>query len=283
MSAGALVSHVSDTARWVAQYRAIESARGDALFRDHLAARLAGARGRAIVAAAPGTLRSGWSVVARTKLIDDLVATAVTEGCDCVVNLAAGLDTRPYRLPLPASLTWIEADLPGVVREKERLLAGERASCTVVREEIDLAEPGARWAFLARAVPPDVRQRTLVITEGLLGYLDDGIVRSLAHDLAARRGIRWWILDVLSPGALATLKGTEGHLAASMMSFAPADGVAFFEALGWRAVEIHSIVHAAARFRRAPLRLRPLAWLPDPDPRRLGHSRWSGVVRLARI
>jgi methyltransferase (TIGR00027 family) len=276
-----LVTNVSDTARWVAQYRAIESARGDALFRDHLAARLAGPRGRAIVAAAPQTLRSGWSVVARTKLIDDLVATAVADGCDCVINLAAGLDTRPYRLPLPASLTWIEADLPAIVHEKERKLAGERASCTVVREAIDLSEPGARWTFLARAVGE--RQRALVITEGLLPYLDDGMVRSLAHDLAARRGIRWWILDVLSPGALATLKGTRGHLAAPMMNFAPADGVGFFEALGWRTVEVHSIVHAAARFRRAPLRLRPLAWLPDPDPRRLGHSRWSGVARLARV
>jgi O-methyltransferase involved in polyketide biosynthesis len=150
-----------------------------------------------------------------------------------------------------------------------------------VREAVDLAEPGARWAFLARAVGD--RQRALVITEGLLGYLDDGIVRSLAHDLAARRGIHWWLLDVLSPGALATLKETQGHLAAPMMSFAPPDGVGFFEALGWRAVEVRSIVHAAARYRRAPLRLRPLAWLPDPDPRRLGHSRWSGVVRLARV
>jgi O-methyltransferase involved in polyketide biosynthesis len=48
-----LISNVSDTARWVAVYRAWESARPDALFRDPLAGRLAGERGRAIAAAAP--------------------------------------------------------------------------------------------------------------------------------------------------------------------------------------------------------------------------------------
>jgi O-methyltransferase involved in polyketide biosynthesis len=47
-----LISNISDTARWIAAYRAIESARPDALFDDPLADRLAGQRGHAIVAAA---------------------------------------------------------------------------------------------------------------------------------------------------------------------------------------------------------------------------------------
>lgn len=281
MATPAPVPKVSDTARWVAQHRALESTRQDALFRDPLAARLAGERGRAIVEAAPHQLGAGWRIVARTKLIDDLLATAVAEGCDRVVNLAAGLDTRPYRLPLPPTMAWVEADLPGVVEEKQRLLANERPACVVIREEVDLSEPGARWAFLSRAVGDG--QKTLVITEGVLDTLDDGIVRSLAHDLAARRGIRWWLLDLFSPGARAMLGGTRGQPAAPPIRFAPADGVAFFEALGWRALEVQSIVRAAARFHRAPLRVRPFAWLPDPNPRRLGHARWWGVVRLARV
>src|SRR5262245_28102368 len=101
-----LVSHVSDTARWVAAYRAMETARADPLFEDPLAERVAGERGRSIVARSPARLRSGWSIVTRTKLIDDLVAACVADGCDRVVNLAAGMDTRPYRMALPASLTW---------------------------------------------------------------------------------------------------------------------------------------------------------------------------------
>jgi methyltransferase (TIGR00027 family) len=93
-----LISNVSDTARWVATYRAVESARPDALFHDPLADRLAGGRGRAIVAAAPRMIRNGWWLVARTKVIDDVIVEAIGDGCDRVLNLAAGLDTRPYRL-----------------------------------------------------------------------------------------------------------------------------------------------------------------------------------------
>src|SRR6185369_17641435 len=48
--AAPLVSNVSDTARWVATYRAQETARPDALFKDPFAERLAGERGRAIAA-----------------------------------------------------------------------------------------------------------------------------------------------------------------------------------------------------------------------------------------
>ena len=119
-SAEPLVGNVSDTARWVAIYRAWESARPDALFHDPFAQRLAGERGAAIAAAVPRTARSGWPMIARTKLIDDLVVANVRDGCDRVVNLAAGLDTRPYRLPLPPTLSWVEADLPAMIEEKTR-------------------------------------------------------------------------------------------------------------------------------------------------------------------
>ncbi len=273
-----LVSNVSDTARWVAQYRAMESARSDALFRDPLAARVAGEQGRAIVAAVPRKLRSGWSIISRTKLIDDLIASCVGEGCARVVNLAAGLDTRPYRLPLPASLEWIEADLPGIIDEKERTLAGETPACALSRERVDLSDAAARGAFLARVTVDGAK--TLVITEGLLGYLNDEVVAGLARDLAARAAIKWWVFDLFSPGALAMIKGTRGHRAASMLNFAPATGVGFFEAFGWKARDVESIVRAAVRFRRAPWRLRPLAWLRDPDPRAPGDAKWFAVVRL---
>ena len=280
MAGDSPVANVSDTARWVAQYRANESARPDALFRDPLAARLAGERGRAILADAPRKLRNGWSIVARTKIIDDLVAACVAEGCARVVNLAAGLDTRPYRLPLPASLVWIEADLPALMDEKERLLAGETPVCAVTRARVDLADTAARAAFLGGLAGDE---RTLVITEGLVQYLDDATVAALARDLAGCAPVHWWIVDLISPGALAMIKGTRGHRAASMMGFAPADGVGFFEAAGpWRAREVRSIVREAIRLRRAPWFMRPFAWAPDPDPRAPGAAKWFGVTRLER-
>ena len=44
-----VISNVSDTARWVALYRAMETDRPDALFKDPYARRLAGAEGEEIV------------------------------------------------------------------------------------------------------------------------------------------------------------------------------------------------------------------------------------------
>ena len=145
--AGHVITHVSDTARWTALYRATESARADALFSDPLAERLAGEQGRAIVAKTPVTSRSGWWLIARTKIIDDAIAEAIADGCDRVLNLAAGLDTRPYRLNLPADFPWIEADLPELLAEKTQLLADQTPRCRLTRSAVDLADPAARNAF----------------------------------------------------------------------------------------------------------------------------------------
>jgi methyltransferase (TIGR00027 family) len=273
-----LVSQVSDTARWVAVYRAWESQRPDALFSDPFAGRLAGERGQAMAKLMPRNSRSGWPMIARTKLIDDLVAAAVREGCDCVLNLAAGLDTRPYRLALPASLPWVEADLPGMIEEKEKLLETEKPACGLTRMKVNLTDAAERSSFLDRVL--EDRKNVLAMTEGLLVYLDAAEVRTLGRDFAAR-GVRWWILDLASPEILKMMRRQVGaQLANAPMKFAPSNGVAFFEALGWEAREIHSIVKAAVRFRRIPFFLRPFCWLPEPDPRKLGRSRWSAVVRL---
>jgi hypothetical protein len=106
------------------------------------------------------------------------------------------------------------------------------------------------------------------------------LAEALGRDFAAR-GIHWWILDLASPEIVKMMRRQVGaQLANAPMKFAPSDGVAFFEALGWQAREVCSIVQAAARFRRLPFFLRPFSWLPEANPRNLGRSRWSGVVRL---
>jgi methyltransferase (TIGR00027 family) len=284
MTAPPLVTHVSDTARWVAMYRAIESQRPDALFRDPHAGRLAGDRGRQILEQMPRSMRRmSWPMVIRTKLIDEMVLEAVANGADRVLNLAAGLDTRPYRLPtLPADLRWIEADLPGILDEKERVLSRESPRCRLTRERVDLADPEARRTFLDRAL--EGAAHAVVVTEGLLLYLDEEAVRSLARDLAARPAIRSWIVDPLAPRILRIMqKQTAGRMSAdAQMRFAPARGVAFFEDLGWTAAVIRPLLTEAARMRRLPLILRPFALLPSPDPRNPGNRPWSAIVRLDR-
>ena len=275
------ISNVSDTARWVAVYRAWESARADALFRDPYADALAGERGRAIAKLMPKQARSGWPIIARVKLIDDLVLAAIAQGCDCVLNLAAGLDARPYRLELPGSLRWIEADLPAIVEEKERALAEAKPRCQLSRIKVDLADSGARAAMLRDVVGSS--HKALVIAEGLLVYLEEPQVRSLAQDLFAQAAVRWWVIDLASPELLEMMQKSMGRfLVSAPMKFGPSNGVAYFEALGWSATQVHSIFHAARRFGRLPWFLRIFALLPKPDPRRLGRARWSGVVQLER-
>jgi methyltransferase (TIGR00027 family) len=275
-----LVSNISDTARWVAAYRAWESARPDALFRDPFAERLAGERGTAIAKLMPRQARSGWPIIVRTKLIDELVLSSLAEGCDCVVNLAAGLDTRPYRMALPPELCWIEADFPAMIEEKERLMADALPVCRLTRRGVDLSDSAARAVLFEELA--DTTRSALVITEGLLVYMNENVVRALAQDLSGRSSIRWWLFDLASPNLLQMMKKTMGkELVNAPMKFAPAEGVAFFEALGWAVRDIRSFMREAARLHRLPWFLGPFSFLPEPDPRRLGNARWSAVIRLA--
>lgn len=280
--ADALITHVSDTARWVAAIRARESARPDALFRDTLADGLAGAQGHAIAASAPRMTRSGWPIVTRTRLIDDLISASLLDGCDRVLNLAAGLDTRPYRLDLPATLQWIEADLTAVIDAKEGALAGHAPRCQLSRERVDLADAAERRAFLERATAGATR--ALVITEGLLVYLDERDVRAIAADLS-RSPIRWWITDAASPRVIA-MNARTMRLDHAPMKFAPPNGVAWFEAIGgWRARDICSYFEYAKRWRRLPTLMRLFSFLPggNADPRNLGQrAMWGAAVRFER-
>jgi methyltransferase (TIGR00027 family) len=217
----------------------------------------------------------------RTRLIDELIARSIAEGADRVINLAAGLDARPYRLELPSSLVWIEADLGPLLDEKERLLAGERPRCQLRRERVDLSDSAARAAFLDRAT--DGAKRALVLTEGLL-YLERAQVEAIARDLAARPAIAWWMTDLASPKIVEILHRRIGKTLGdgAAMKFAPENGVAFFRAFGWHAHEIRSYLQEAARHKRIPLLMRLFARLPDANPERLGNRPWGAIIRLHR-
>jgi methyltransferase (TIGR00027 family) len=272
------ITHVSDTARWTALHRATESARPDALFTDPLAERLAGDQGRAIVAGVPRTNRSGWWLVARTKLIDDAITDALANGCDRVLNLAAGLDTRPYRLDLPAELTWIEADLPQLLAEKTAALTDQTPRCRLVRTAVDLADPPARDAFFNDALRGATK--AFVLTEGLSMYLEATDMASLSEAIK-RPEVAWWMLDFAFPGLEKQVnKHVAGISENAPFKFAPENGLAFFEDLGWRTVEARPLLHAANQLRRLPIWMRPRAWLPQPDLRRPGNKPSSAVALL---
>jgi methyltransferase (TIGR00027 family) len=248
------------------------------LFSDPLAERLAGEHGRAIVANVPRSTRNGWWLIARTKIIDDAIGRSIADGCDRVLNLAAGLDTRPYRLDLPADFAWIEADLPQLLSEKTQLLADETPRCRLTRTAVDLSDPAARDAFLNEAL--DGASKALVLTEGLLMYLEDRDVVTLSEAIK-RPEVTWWMLDFGFPGLKKMMnKKMAGLFQNAPFKFAPENGLAYFEGLGWRTIEAESNFEAANRFRRLPMFMRPLTWLPPTDPRHPGRRPWGAVALL---
>jgi len=280
---GPLIRNISDTARWVAVYRAQENERPDAVFRDPFARTLAGDRGEQIAKATPSMDKASWSFVARTTAFDRYVAKEIERGVDVVLNLAAGLDTRPYRLAVPPGLKWLEVDLPEILDYKAEILSKETPRCALERVALDLSNHDARRGLFAR-VGRDARH-VLVLCEGLLIYLMRDEVMSLARDLAAQPAFERWAVDVASPGLLTMMNEQMGDLvreAGAPYLFAPAEGPVFFETCGWKPIAVRSLLKTAAKLQRLPFFLRVIAMLPEGNPP--GGSRpWSGVCLLERI
>ncbi len=282
----ATIEHVSDTARWVALYRAMESERPDALFHDPYARRLAGTRGEQVLAGMPRGKAFAWPMIVRTAVMDEVILRAIErDRVDTVLNLAAGLDTRPYRLRLPPSLRWIEVDFPDVIAYKKEQLAGERPACVLEHVGIDLTDVQRRHALFARV--GGAARQALVVSEGLLIYLAPEEVATLAADLAAPPSFRWWLIDLASPGLLKMIEKSWGPILAAgnaPFRFAPAEGTRFFEAHGWREAEFRSTWDESIRLKRTMR----LAWFWTligrlmPRAKREEGRRFSGIVLLQR-
>jgi methyltransferase (TIGR00027 family) len=277
-----LIRDVSDTARWMAVYRARETERDDAVFRDPYARALAGERGERIANAMTFGDENAWSFIARTYLFDRFVARLVQHGADTILNLAAGLDTRPYRLALPPSLRWVEVDLPDILDYKEEVLGDAKPTCALERVRLDLSnEDGRRGLFadLGRRA-----RQVAVIAEGLVIYLMPDAVAALARDLAGPASFQHWVLDLASPGLVEMMKQSMGDAmreAGAPFLFAPAEGPPFFSPHGWQPIEVRPLLKTASKLERLPLALRMFAALPDSDGAQ-GSRPWSAVCLLAR-
>lgn len=277
-----LVRNISDTALWVAHYRAVESERPDAHFRDPYARALAGERGARIAKSQQFGDRNAWAFVARTVLIDRLIAEAIRGGVDRVINLAAGLDTRPFRMELPAALRWVEVDLPGILDYKEQILGAAAPRCSLERVRLDLSDEAGRRTLFTRL---DAGARdTLVVSEGLLIYLSPAQVSSLARDLAAQPSFHRWIIDLSSPGLMKMLARQTGRAivdAGAPFQFAPMEGPEFFRPLGWIPVRVESLLKAARTQNRLSWFMKLMAALPESPERNPGRP-WSAIVELKR-
>ena len=280
-----LISNVSDTARWVAFYRAMETERRDAVFRDPFARRLAGEKGQAIVDSMPEGRSMAWPLIVRTAVMDEIIQREVSAGVAQVVNLAAGLDARPWRLPLPPSLQWVDVDLPGILDEKLGALADEKPVCRYEPVRVDLADESLRRDLFARL--GNSGQRTLVVTEGLLIYLPPDAVAALARDLRAVPTFARWLLDLASPDLLRMMEKNWAPVVregGAPFRFGPAESSRFFEPMGWREVEYRGTFDEGTRLGRTMR----FAWFWRllgrfmPRERQEAMKRFSGIVLLER-
>ena len=246
------VRHVSDTAHWVAYYRALESDRPDAIFRDPHARRLAGPRGAEIVESDRRLKDSAWAMIVRTAVFDEIILDCVrNRGVDVVLNLAAGLDVRPYRLDLPASLRWIDVDLPAMIEYRSGVLADATPVCRVETLRLDLTDRAGRQALFDRVGREG--GRVLVVTEGLLVYLAREQVAELASDLHVSPSFALWLAEIASPRLLKLMRRMYRKSMgpdAPQFRFAPEEGLDFFESLGWHVAEYRSVLEEARRLGR---------------------------------
>ena len=279
------IQNVPDTAFMAAAYRAIENESPHALFNDPLADKLAGERGRSIVASLPPrAMMGGWSVIIRTCIIDELIQQAVAEGVDTILNLGAGLDTRPYRMTLPETLRWIEVDHPTVIEWKRTQLTQEKPRCQLERIALDLADAQARRQLLDEVVGRS--SKVMVLTEAVTPYLPEEVVAALGADLRTRAAMKYWIVDYFSPASYEYRRrsGMSRAMKNAPFLFEPKDYFGFFAAAGWQPKEIRYFAEEAQRLRRPapfPWRVRlitaVLGILIPPEKRR-AMRQYAGFV-----
>lgn len=277
-----LIRNISDTALWVAMYRALESERPDALFHDPFARKLAGERGQQILASIPERHRHSWAYSMRTYLFDRFLQKEIDGGADMVINLAAGLDARPYRMQLPATLPWIEIDLPDLIEYKQTILAGAKPACRLERVALDLADVTARRDLFARLGAR--AKKAVIMSEGLIIYLNPEEVATLASDLAAQNSFQRWITDLASPGLRRMIEKQVGKQlagAGAPLKFAPPEGPPIFENYGWRVLDVEPTLQAAARLKRVGFFFRLIAKLPVSKGKQ-GSQPWSATILLGK-
>lgn len=248
------IENVSDTALWVAAFRAIESERPDALFRDPLASKLAGEKGRALTRAMPYGHMTGWMMVVRTVAIDQLVKDALAMGVDSVINLGAGLDTRPYRLDLPSDLPWVEVDFPHIVQLKNERLVDEKPKAKLTRIGCDLSDRRAAQKLYAELGAKT--KKALVMTEGVIAYLKVEQAEELADDLGNIPSFRYWIQDYRNHNPkMRQPKKFRDRMAKAPLQFEHPDPLTLFAGHRWSLVKKISALDEGLRLgRNIPLK-----------------------------
>ena len=236
------ISHVSDTALMVAACRALEFDAPDGFVRDPFAARLAGERGMAMLRAMPKPEMMRFGIGVRSRFIDELVLeTLASEKIATVLSLGCGLDTRPWRLDVPAEMRWIEVDFADMLDYKNALMSAEVPRCRREFIAADANDAAQRRKIYAAVGPAPA----LMITEGFLMYLPAATVEALAAEAAHASGIAHWMSDIMTTSFMKAVNIDTPQSVRSMQASDSLNGEQILERIrsqGWRTAARRSYI-----------------------------------------
>lgn len=232
---------VAKTSLLTAAMRAAETRRSDSegrLFVDPYAEILAGSEGAALREKAIAESGDQPAIAIRTAFIDKKIEKALQEGLRQIVMLAAGMDTRAYRLSFPKGTRLFELDRKEVLDYKQEKLKAAQLHCERKVLAVDLRE---EWQEQLIQAGFHRKKPTLWIVEGLLMYLEETEVLTLMKRINALASVNDMMLfDILTRTLLeAPMMQKQLQFLANMgapWKFGINEPEEFMKKLGWNAV-----------------------------------------------
>jgi len=280
---GPLKIPVGNTALWIAAVRARETRRKDALINDPFAEKLAGEEGIKIMEYYEKTIRYKSFMMdffaIRFKFFDDFVVQKLLEqnreGLDKqVVIVAAGLDSRAFRLPFPKKTTVFEIDRDEVLKWKDDKLREVDAKITCetrICVATDLSNPN--WLTELEAAGFKKEIPSVWVVEGLLGYLGETIAIQLLSAIAKASAPGTWISCNMQNSVAVSgrvMKKTHQSMKAqgNEIIFGTDYPEEFLKKSGWKSPIVHSIGDSDLSYGKWTIRILALPrWLPFHLPR----------------
>ncbi len=250
---------LASTARWTAAVRARESLREDRLFQDPWAATLAGKEGQEWI-----EHRSEDSVVAmvlRTRYFDDFLQRISSQyAIKQIVLMAAGLDTRAFRLTWPAQTQLFELDQSAVLQYKEQMLesTGAQPNCERHTIAVDLTGP---WKEILIKEGFKSQQPSGWLLEGFLFYLPSESITHILDEITSLAAPDSWVgFDIINSITL-TSPWTRSWIEMQAQAGAPWIGTmddpeGFLTTRGWK-VTLSQLGEKNANFNRWPYPVPP--------------------------
>jgi O-methyltransferase involved in polyketide biosynthesis len=130
-------------------------------------------------------------LLARHRIIDSILDDLIRGGVSQVVEIACGMSPRGWRFTeqFGERLTYVEADLPAMARRKRDALAQMQSLTPRHRvADLDVLREGGPGSLEALVETLDPAEGLVIVTEGLLTYLDDDIVNALWARFATALG-----------------------------------------------------------------------------------------------